>query len=133
MTADVLRWATGAPGRSRTVSHAGLVWTVANARVAGAPFAEQVAQSLAVLATHLAEAGSARGHLLSLQVLLVDIGRRTEFDQLWNEWIGPDPLHWPQRACFQAALAPGLDIELIATAALAGAELRAGHDGCTRG
>jgi enamine deaminase RidA (YjgF/YER057c/UK114 family) len=132
MTADVLRWPTGAPGRSRTVSHGGLVWTVANAHVAGAPFAEQVAQSLGVLDVHLAEAGSARSHLLSLQVLLVDIGRRAEFDRLWNDWIGTDPLHWPQRACFQAALAPGLEIELIVTAALAEAELRAGHDGCIR-
>ena len=125
---DILRWPTGAPGRSRLVRHAGLVWTIANARTAGAPFAEQVAQSLAMLDAHLAEAGSARTHILSLQVLLTDIGLRAEFDRTWTAWIGPDPLHWPQRACFQAALAPGLDIELIVTAAAASAPLVAGGE-----
>ena len=74
----VRRWPTGAPGRSRAVRHAGLVWTVANARVPFASFDEQVSQSLAMLDAHLAESGSARTHLLSLQVLLVEIGRRAE-------------------------------------------------------
>jgi enamine deaminase RidA (YjgF/YER057c/UK114 family) len=123
---DVVRWPTGAPGRSRVVRHAGLVWTVANARTPSAPFAEQVSQSLAMLDAHLAEAGSARTHLLSLQVLLTDIGLRPDFDLAWTAWIGPDPRHWPQRACFQAALAPGLDIELVATAAAASAPLVVG-------
>ena len=113
----VRRWPTGAPGRSRAVRHAGLVWTVANARTPFASFDEQVSQSLATLEAHLAESGSARTHVLSLQVLLADIGRHAEFDRAWNDWIGPDPRHWPQRACFQAALAPGLLIELIVVAA----------------
>lgn len=125
----VQRWPTGAAGRSRVVRHAGLVWTVANARTPAAPFGEQVSQSLAMLDAHLLEAGSARTHLLSLQVLLSDIGLRAEFDRAWVEWIGADPLHWPQRACFQAALAPGLDIELIATAAAASAPLAVGPQG----
>ena len=123
---NVRRWPTGAPGRSRVVRHAGLVWTVANARTPCAPFADQVSQSLAMLDAHLAEAGSARTHILSLQVLLTDIGRRPDFDHAWNAWIGPDPLHWPQRACVQAALAPGLDIELIVTAAAVTAPLVGG-------
>jgi enamine deaminase RidA (YjgF/YER057c/UK114 family) len=128
----VRRWPTGAPGRSRVVRHAGLVWTVANARTPSAPFAQQVAESLAMLDAHLAEAGSARSHVLSLQVLLSDIGLRGEFDRAWVEWIGADPRHWPQRACFQAALAPGLAIELIATAAAATAPLAVGaEDGQT--
>ena len=77
-------------------------------------------QSLAALEAHLLEAGSSRSRLLSIQVLLADIADRPEFDRHWLAWIGPDPDHWPQRACYQAALAPGLLIELIAVAAAAG-------------
>ena len=117
MTTNISRWPAGAAGRSRTVRHGDTVYTVANARQAGAPFADQAMQSLAMLDAHLREAGSARSRLLSIQVLLADIADRPEFDRHWTAWIGPDPDHWPQRACYQAALAPGLLIELIAVAA----------------
>ncbi|MCK9684664.1 Rid family hydrolase [Scleromatobacter humisilvae] len=113
----ISRWAGGAPGRSRSVRHADTIYTVANARQPSAPFVEQVTQSLAMLDAHLREAGSSRSRILSLQVLLADIAQRPEFDRHWVEWIGADPAHWPQRACFQAALAPGLLIELIVVAA----------------
>lgn len=113
----IRRWPSASPGRSRVVAHGGLVWTVANASDPGAPFEEQVAQSLAMLQRHLAEGGSARTHLLSLQVMLADIARRDAFDRIWQDWIGPDSAHWPQRAVFQAALAPGLQVELVAVAA----------------
>ena len=115
------RWASPAKGRSRTVAYGGLVWSVANAIDPTADFETQVAQSLAMLEAHLTEAGSARTHLLSLQVILTEIANRDAFDQQWWEWIGPDPAHWPQRACFQASLAPGLQIELVAVAAAASA------------
>ncbi|MBI2769971.1 MAG: hypothetical protein HYX47_10135 [Burkholderiales bacterium] len=113
----IQRWPGGGPGRSRTVALGGLVWTVANASDSAADFGEQVAQSLAMLEQHLVEGGSARTHMLSLQVMLADIAQRGEFGALWRAWIGPDPQHWPQRACFQAALAPGLLVELVVTAA----------------
>ena len=113
----ITRWSGGAPGRSRTVRHDDTVYTVANARRLPASFAEQAVESLAMLDAHLAEGGSSRSGLLSIQVLLTDIADRAEFDRLWVEWVGDDPAHWPQRACYQAALAPGLMIELIAVAA----------------
>ena len=115
----ITRWPGGAPGRSRSVRHAGTIYTVANARQVAASFDEQVAESLAMLDAHLREAGSSRAHLLSIQVLLSDIAQRPAFDRHWIDWIGADPQAWPQRACWQAALAPGLLIELIAVAALA--------------
>jgi enamine deaminase RidA (YjgF/YER057c/UK114 family) len=49
--------------------------------------------------------------------LLADIADRPAFDQRWCTWIGDEPGHWPQRAVFGAALAPGLLIEIVATAA----------------
>lgn len=113
----IVRWPGGAPGRSRIVRHGDTVYTVANARRPSAPFADQVGESLAMLDAHLAEAGASRASLLSVQVLLADIADRPEFDRHWLAWIGDDPSHWPQRSCCQAALAPGLTIELIAVAA----------------
>ena len=70
-----------------------------------------------MLEAHLLEAGSARTHLLSVQVIPSNIENRGVFDGLWQEWIGPNSEHWPQRACFQSALAPGLLVELVAVAA----------------
>lgn len=119
---DIHRWPSASPGRSRVVAHGGLVWTVANASDPAAVFEHQVAQTLAMLERHLAEGGSARTRLLSLQVMLVDISRRADFDRIWQDWIGPDPAHWPQRAVFQAALAPGLQVELVAVAASAASD-----------
>lgn len=116
---NVLRWSASAPGRSRTVSHAGMVWTVANTEDCDPSFETQARQSLVMLERHLLEAGSSRHHLLSLQVILTDIQYRALFDKLWVEWIGPDAQSWPQRVCFQSGLAAGLQIELVATAAVA--------------
>ena len=113
----IVRWPSSALGRSRAVAFNGVVWTVANTSDGSADFDVQVAQSLAMLEAHLQEAGSSRHHMLSLQVILVDIDKRSAFDARWQEWIGPNPEHWPQRAVFQAALAPGLQIELVAVAA----------------
>lgn len=113
----VKRWPSGGMGRSRTVAYGSLVWTVANASDPGAGFDEQVSQSLEMLESHLLEAGSARTHLLSLQVILTDIGNRPAFDEQWQAWIGSTPEHWPQRACFESGLAPGLLVELVAVAA----------------
>lgn len=114
---QIERWSGTVAGRSRTVSCGNLVWTVANASDASAGFEAQVEQSLQILESHLLEAGSARTHLLSLQIILADINNRGAFDSLWQQWIGANPEHWPQRACFQSGLAPGLLIELVAVAA----------------
>lgn len=113
----VERWPVSGKGRSRTVAYGDLVWTVANATDVEASFAVQVTQSLQMLEAHLTEAGSARTHLLSLQVILTDIENRAAFDTQWQEWIGSNPEHWPQRACFQSGLAPGLLVELVVVAA----------------
>lgn len=114
---QVEHWSSGSKGRSRTVVHAGMCWTVANATEMSPDFKEQAEQSLRMLESHLNEAGFARTHLLSVQVILADISTRGEFDSLWTEWIGPNPAHWPQRACFESQLAPGLLIELVCVAA----------------
>ncbi len=113
------RWPSSGIGRSRTVAHGGIVWTVANARDPQAHFDAQVTQSLQMLEEHLLAAGSARTHLLSVQVILSDIAHRSAFDAQWQQWIGPNPAHWPQRACFASGLAAGLLVELVVVAATA--------------
>ncbi|MES3024583.1 MAG: Rid family hydrolase [Pseudomonadota bacterium] len=122
---SIERWRSGGAGRSRTVAYGGVIWTVANASANTAGFEAQVRETLQLLDTHLAEAGSARTHLLSLQVIFSDIADRTVFEPLWQAWIGPDPAHWPQRACYAAALAPGLLLELVVVAAPVSAALQA--------
>jgi enamine deaminase RidA (YjgF/YER057c/UK114 family) len=119
----IKRWSSSGKGRSSCVALDGMVWTVANAMDMTANFESQVAQSFAMLDMHLTEALSARTHILSLQVILADIRHFEVFDALWKDWIGPDPAHWPQRACYQAVLTPGLMIELVAIAATASAKL----------
>lgn len=116
----IQRWNSGATGRSQTTAFKGLVWTVSNAKATqGGDIGSQVTETLDRLDTALQEAGSDRRSLLSVQVLLSNIDDRTAFDALWCAWIGNEPQHWPQRAVYGAALAPGLLVEIMATAARA--------------
>jgi enamine deaminase RidA (YjgF/YER057c/UK114 family) len=123
---DVERWGSGSTGRSHTVAYGPFVWTVAHAIDLSEDFESQAAQSLQMLDSHLSAAGSARTHLLSVQVMVTDIENRATFDRLWQAWIGPNPEHWPQRACFQSGLAHGLLVELVVVAAPASARVRSG-------
>lgn len=110
------RWGSGTKGRSHTVRRGDTVWTVSNARNLAGDFAAQARETLEFLDASLEQAGSSRECLLSVQVILSDIGDREQFDRLWCQWLGDDPAHWPQRAVFGASLAPGLLLEVVATA-----------------
>ena len=110
------RWHGGTIGRSHTVARGDMVWSVSNATTRGAAFDIQVEETLAFLESSLLKAGSSKHQLLSVQVLLSDISQREHFNERWCVWVGAEPEHWPQRAVFQAALAPGLCIELVVTA-----------------
>ena len=65
----------------------------------------------------LGEAGSDKTRILSAQIFLVDMATKAEMDEVWNAWLGPNPDHWPQRACVGAALAYGCLVEIILLAA----------------
>ena len=114
---DIQRWGVRAKGRCTTVARGDLVWSVSNAKNLAGDFDAQVRETLDILDASLAEAGSSRERLLSVQVILADIGTRDRFNEAWCRWVGDDPSHWPQRAVYGADLAPGLLIEVIATAA----------------
>lgn len=111
---DIQRFPGNAAGRSRAVAFGDLVFTVATA--AGSPsLQEQTRQVLARIEQNLRDAGSDKTRLLSATVYLADITQKAEMDEVWNEWIGPD--HWPQRACVQVGLSPGVLVEITIIAA----------------
>ena len=111
--ADIERWQGDAKGRSRATAWRDLVFTVATAP--GVSVAEQTRASLAQISANLAEAGTDHTRLLSATVYLTDIANKAEMDTAWCEWIG-DAANWPQRACVQAALAPGTLVEITVVA-----------------
>ena len=111
---NIERWQGDATGRSRASAWRDLVFTVATAP--GDSVADQTRATLARIAENLAEAGSERTRLLSATVYLTDIANKAEMDVVWCEWIG-DAANWPQRACVQAALAPGTLVEITVIAA----------------
>jgi enamine deaminase RidA (YjgF/YER057c/UK114 family) len=111
---DIQRFPGNATGRSRAVAFRDLVFTVATA--AGSPsLGEQTRQVLARIEQNLQDAGSDKTRLLSATVYLTDMAGKAEMDEVWNAWIGPD--HWPQRACVQVGLAPGVLVEITVIAA----------------
>ncbi len=66
----------------------------------------------------LAECGSGKARLLSVQVFLADIADIGAMNAVWDDWVVPG--HAPPRATVQAALAdPRWRIEVVAVAARA--------------
>lgn len=110
---DIQRFPGNAPGRSRAVAFDNLVFTVATAP-GSTSLQDQTRQVLARIQQNLRDAGSDKTRLLSATVYLADITKKAEMDEVWNEWIGE---HWPQRACAQAGLSPGVLIEITVIAA----------------
>jgi enamine deaminase RidA (YjgF/YER057c/UK114 family) len=111
---NIQRFSGNAPGRSRAVGFDNLVFAVATAP-GSTSVQDQTRQALARLEQNLADAGSDKTRLLSATVYLADITRKTEMDEVWNQWIGPE--NWPQRACVQAGLGPDVLVEITVIAA----------------
>jgi enamine deaminase RidA (YjgF/YER057c/UK114 family) len=115
---DIKRFPGTATGRSRAVSFDKLVWVVSNATSPGGTFASQCREMFALADETLSKAGSGKDKLISVQVYLADITSKPEFDSYWNEWIGPDEQHWPQRVCVEAKLSGDLLVEMQIVAVL---------------
>ena len=109
------RWRGSAQGRNRAVRHGGVVYTVATAP--GADIKAQTRAALAAIDNNLAEAGSDKSRLLSVQIFLADLSQKAAMDEVWNPWIGADWQNWPQRACVGAALEGNTLVEIVVTAA----------------
>jgi enamine deaminase RidA (YjgF/YER057c/UK114 family) len=113
---EIQRWPARSAVRSRAVRWQGLLWIVASAPDSGEGIDAQIAHCLRSLDASLADGGTDKTQLLSVQVVLADMSHKPLLDEAWNAWIGPDLKNWPQRSCIGAALAPGLLVEFIALA-----------------
>jgi enamine deaminase RidA (YjgF/YER057c/UK114 family) len=111
---NIQRFPGNAVGRSRAVAFGDLVFTVATAG-GSTTIQEQTRQVLARIDQNLADAGSDKTRLLSATVYLTDIAGKAAMDEVWNEWIGAE--NWPQRACVQVGLTPGVLVEMTVIAA----------------
>lgn len=96
-----------------------MVWTVATAMDTSLDVAGQTAQCLEALDRNLADAGSDKTWLISVQIFLADMNTKSEMDSVWCDWIGPDWSHWPQRACVGAPLHGDTLVEIVVLAAAA--------------
>ncbi len=105
-----------APGRSQSAAYADLVWTVATASDESLDLTGQTRQALTTLDNNLRALGSDKNRMVSVQVFVANTADKPVMDAVWNEWIGPDPAHWPQRACLGVALGGHWLIEITATA-----------------
>lgn len=106
------------PRMSQIVKHGGLVY-LAGQVASGAPGAsvrEQTRDILARIDGLLAEAGTAKGRILTATIWLTDIGTFDEMNAVWDAWL-PEGCA-PVRACVEARLAaPQYTVEVMVTAA----------------
>lgn len=104
------------PGRSISTSYKDLVWTVATASDESLDLAGQTSQALSILEDNLAELGSDKTRIVSAQVYIANIDDKPIMDEVWRDWIGSNPEHWPQRACLGVDLGGHWLIEVTVTA-----------------
>lgn len=82
-----------------------------------APIEAQTREVLGHIDRLLAEAGSDKTRLLSVQVFLADIADIGAMNAVWDAWVAPG--HTPPRATVQAQLADARwRIEVVVTAAV---------------
>lgn len=106
-----------APGRSSASSYGGLVWTVATALDKTLDLKGQIGASFEKIERILAQFGTDKRYLLSVNVFLSDLDGKADFDVAWRNWVGDNPDHWPQRACMGTVLSPGTLVEIAVVAA----------------
>jgi len=108
------------PGQrfASAVVHGGLVFLAGHvAHSADASVREQTREILEAIDRHLAEAGTDKSRLLSMQVWLADIGHFSEMNAAWDAWV--DKANLPTRATVEAKLAsPAYKVEIAGVAAL---------------
>jgi len=107
------------PRRGRAVIYNGMVFLggqVADDRTQD--IRGQTKQALVKIDNVLAEAGSDKSRLLSVQIWLKDISRDfAGLNEVWDQWMTPE--HAPSRATSQCEMgAPDVLVEIIVTAAL---------------
>ena len=112
----IKRFAGLTPTRSRAVTHASLVFTVAVTPDPAPPgIYEQTRNALKRIDESLAMSGSDKSRILQAIVYIADIARKDEMNRAWDEWV--DKANPPMRACLGVALEPPHLVEIVVTAA----------------
>ena len=103
---------------SGAVVHGGLVWLAGQVPDDTSGDAEaQTADVLRQIDALLAEAGTSKARLLSVQIVLADIADAPAMNRAWDAWL--DPSAKPARMTIQAALVdPAWRVEITGVAAL---------------
>ena len=95
----------------------GIVWVAGQVGKPGDSVADQTRTCLAEVDRILAEAGSDKTRILSVQIWLADIASFSEMNAVWDAWVPQG--NTPARATGEAKLAtPDYKVEVIVTAAL---------------
>jgi len=104
---------------SGAVVHGGLVWLAGQVADDSTLDAEgQTADILRQIDALLAEAGTSKKNLLSVQIILADIRDAPGMNRAWDAWL--DPQAKPARMTIQAPLVdPSWRVEITGVAAIA--------------
>ena len=111
----IIRYPGKAFGRSKSVEHNGIVYTVVTAPDVSADLESQTQQALEQLDANLNEAGTDKTRLLSVTIYITDMSKKPILNAVWDAWIGP--YNWPQRACVEVKLEGDTLVEMVVIAA----------------
>ena len=103
---------------SKAVVHGNTVYLAGQVaeKAAGKSVAEQTSEILAIIDALLAEAGSDKTKILSVNIWLADIKTFAEMNSVWDKWVPAG--HTPARATVEAKLAAApYTVEIAAIAA----------------
>jgi enamine deaminase RidA (YjgF/YER057c/UK114 family) len=103
-------------GRNKSSAYKDLVWTVATASDTSVDIAQQTLLTLNTIEDNLIELGSDKSSIVSAQVYIANMADKAIMDEVWCQWLGENPQHWPQRACLGVALEGDVLIEVTVTA-----------------
>jgi len=106
------------PRMSQIVTHGDTVYLagVVARENAGKSVTEQTKEILATIDGYLAQVGSDKTKILSVNIWLADIGTFAEMNAVWDAWVPQG--HTPVRATVEAKLAtPAHKVEIMVVAA----------------
>ncbi len=103
------------PRWSDVVIHAGVARWVEVAEDMTQDSRGQIDQVLRQIDSTLVQIGSDRTRLLEIVIFLADLSDAPILNESWDAWVPSE--HAPIRACVQAGLGAGCQVEMLVTAA----------------
>ena len=110
--ARIQRGPGNVPTRCWGSAYRDLVWALGMSDDFSLTAEEQARRAFDNLDHVLAELGSDKTRIISATVILDDIENKPITDEIWADWIGDEPDHWPERSCHGVDLHGGNEIEI---------------------